>query len=48
MLLHVSDLVDSMESRTDLYYNIEVKKEALAGEHEKDEEEVNLVVNQQT
>ncbi|CAH1225429.1 hypothetical protein PAECIP111891_05807 [Paenibacillus allorhizoplanae] len=46
MLLHVSDLVDSMESRTDLYYNIEVKKEALAGEHEN--VKVNLKMNQQT
>lgn len=46
VFLHVNNLVHSLESRTDLYYNIEVKKEALAGEHE--EVQVNLVVNQQT
>jgi hypothetical protein len=35
-----------MESRTDLYYNIEVKKEALAGEHEI--VQISLKMNQQT
>jgi hypothetical protein len=43
VFLHVSDLVHSMESRTDLYYNIEVKKEALAGEHE--DVQINLLVH---
>ncbi|CAN7705311.1 hypothetical protein LJR153_005758 [Paenibacillus sp. LjRoot153] len=46
VFLYVGHMLPSMESGTDLYYNIEVKKEALAGEHE--DFQVNLITNQQT